>query len=1007
MKKILIAFLSLIIAGISFAQTDVVWESFEGEELHWALADWENVRKAKLSISEGQVTDGNQSLKIDIKEDIIGWKEKVAVYRTENLDLTNDLVVLDIFVTSSPAATVALGFDTGADGTYYESAQLDLKPGWNKDVTFDLGAMKFKSKASNWNYTVQLADRNDVRRVFVLIYKIRRAKAESIYIDNIRFKLKHKLVKGSPLVKIAEAQEISTTKILSVSENALDIPKYEKFELTVNLEALYQNPFDPAQIDLKAAFISPKNEKTEVPGFLYSAQVENGKYINPVWKIRFSPTQEGTWQYDISLKTPSTQDKTEAKNFNCSASTQKGFIRVSKKDPLFFEFNNGEFYYPLGHNVCWANLSGFEKYFSEMSKVGENWSRVWMSNWEVALEWTGKDYRGLGEYNLQKADKLDKILELAKANGLYIQLVLNHHGQLSTKVNPQWSENPYNVKNGGPCKKPIDFFTDETAKKNFKNRLRYIIARWGYSPNILAWELWNEITFIDDLDLNKDAAWHKEMAQFIKDTDVAKHLVTTSYAGTLYDYSLNKKVWDIPEIAFTQFHMYTPDIVEALNGAYELMSGFNKPYFVAESGRGTEDGVDKEDAEGNNIHAAIWSQFVVPSAGNAMPWWWDSYIHPKKLYYHWKALAQFSKGEDRRSKDYRFDTGKIMAEVDGYKTPIYAQGLMNSQEAFLWVYDFKWTKYEPNRPQAPLINEALVRLEGMDEGKYNVEFWDTYQGTIIESRQIESQNNGLEFKLPPFKKDIACKIKIVEARAEGKKQPRLVSTATSKLSHSHKAMVIKKSNRPIKIDADLADWSLSRFEDEQKAFLGRGYGFVNKGEITGNSDCSVKFYLLYDDANLYFAAVVRDDAVIGKQKGVDIWRDDAVEFWVDTTGDSSEFNNMPYNPHCYQINFAPTGKDSKPQVYAYRNYNASLVSDSAKVASKILTDSQNSGYIIEASIPISSLYGLKMEEGKALRVNFSICDRDSEGGVWKHMVWSGQREDDATQWAWLKVENKI
>ena len=78
-----------------------------------------------------------------------------------------------------------------------------------------------------------------------------------------------------------------------------------------------------------------------------------------------------------------------------------------------------------------------------------------MANWEVALEWTGKGYYDLGVYNLEKAGKLDKILDIAAENDIYIQLVINHHGQLSTKVNPQWKENPYNVENGGPCQKPL------------------------------------------------------------------------------------------------------------------------------------------------------------------------------------------------------------------------------------------------------------------------------------------------------------------------------------------------------------------------------------------------------------------------------------------------------------------------------------------------------------------------------------------------------------------------
>ncbi|MCZ0212168.1 hypothetical protein OZK63_43170, partial [Streptomyces sp. UMAF16] len=68
---------------------------------------------------------------------------------------------------------------------------------------------------------------------------------------------------------------------------------------------------------------------------------------------------------------------------------------------------------------------------------------------------------------------------------------LNHHGQVSTTVNPEWNNNPYNIANGGPCNNTWDFFSNSTAKNLFKNRMRYIIARYGYSNTIMSWELFN------------------------------------------------------------------------------------------------------------------------------------------------------------------------------------------------------------------------------------------------------------------------------------------------------------------------------------------------------------------------------------------------------------------------------------------------------------------------------------------------------------------------------------
>ncbi|MFM7813254.1 MAG: hypothetical protein ACKO66_01930, partial [Flavobacteriales bacterium] len=43
---------------------------------------------------------------------------------------------------------------------------------------------------------------------------------------------------------------------------------------------------------------------------------------------------------------------------------------------------------------------------------------------------------------------------------------------------------------------PVDFLTSPCAQKFYKNKLRYIIARWGYSPNIYVLELMSEMNNI-------------------------------------------------------------------------------------------------------------------------------------------------------------------------------------------------------------------------------------------------------------------------------------------------------------------------------------------------------------------------------------------------------------------------------------------------------------------------------------------------------------------------------
>ena len=47
---------------------------------------------------------------------------------------------------------------------------------------------------------------------------------------------------------------------------------YEKFELAVDLDATYSNPFDPEQIDVWAEFTSPSGQSWKIWGFYNPSQ---------------------------------------------------------------------------------------------------------------------------------------------------------------------------------------------------------------------------------------------------------------------------------------------------------------------------------------------------------------------------------------------------------------------------------------------------------------------------------------------------------------------------------------------------------------------------------------------------------------------------------------------------------------------------------------------------------------------------------------------------------------
>jgi len=465
----------------------------------------------------------------------------------------------------------------------------------------------------------------------------------------------------------AQAQELFESagrlKINSVKASASQVEIFDTLELTVDLSARYTNPFDSDQIELIGHFITPSEKEIAIPGFYYlgfSRSEEDGKEIltetgRPHWKVRFTPTETGTYTYQVSAKDATGTVASRTKRFEVSGSDRAGFIRVDKNSRMFMKFDNQEPYFAVGEAIAWASprkqTYEYEYYFDKLARNGCNYSRIWMVEWNLALEWkdydktSGKAY-GLAKYSPDNSWRLDYILGLAKKQGLYLVLTVDTYGSVMDKKGnwneERWSVNPYNKANGGPCETPKDFWTDQAAKELYKRRLRYILSRWGHSPNILAFELWNEV--------DAPQEWTEEMAGFIKEHDPYGHLVTTSLGygfqeKHLYDTS---RIWNLDSIDYVQTHLYgkggdLKDLAQAISDISRYMAQkYRKPHLIGEFGIDyyKDDAYYDKEGKGVQIHNALWASVMSKSFGTAMTHW-KEYIDRKDLYHQFKAVANF------------------------------------------------------------------------------------------------------------------------------------------------------------------------------------------------------------------------------------------------------------------------------------------------------------------------------------------------------------------------------
>ncbi|MCU0480619.1 MAG: DUF5060 domain-containing protein [Anaerolineae bacterium] len=565
------------------------------------------------------------------------------------------------------------------------------------------------------------------------------------------------------IVSIAHAQPTMT-----ITPQAESVGQYEKFELVITHDIAYDNPYDPDDIRLDAEFEAPNGAILRTAGFFYRdyLQAETNPDIliaqAESWRVRFAPTQIGTWRYRVIITTPNTTATSDWARFEVSPSDNKGFIRIDERNRRYFAFDNGDSYFPVGQNMGWAvenPIANYQTWLDEMNAVGANFIRVWMASWGFGIEWTDT---GLGNYDNRqdRAFQLDKVIELAEARDIYIMLALLNHGAFSETVNAEWDNNPYNRANGGMLDSPVEFGTHPDARRLWLQRLRYIVARWGYSTSIMSWEWWNEVNWTPLADETILSAWMADGNAYLAEYDPYDHLIT--HSGSQVNHA---SVWT--DLDFTQQHLY-----EMRNLPREFASEIpqwltqypDKPFLMGEFGSPAD-----VDTDGLLIHLGLWSAPMNGASGTGMTWWWDTYIHPNNLYYHFGGVASFFADEDMGAYSWQPTSATLSDDGDA---KVY--GLQTENRALLWVVSddyspsFMDRQYRTNlrnnieNPLAitfPVLSGLSITLPHLTDGEYVVEIWDTFTGEIIRSDTVRIGADGATIALPDFDRDLAVKVK--------------------------------------------------------------------------------------------------------------------------------------------------------------------------------------------------------------------------------------------------------
>jgi PKD repeat protein len=519
----------------------------------------------------------------------------------------------------------------------------------------------------------------------------------------------------------------------------------------------YSNPYDPAIVSIDASITLPDAEVISVPCFYYEKSVYQSivdKWSKDgsagYWLMRFSSSQVGVHKIKLKLVDSGGSFTSSEVAFTVNAGSKKGFIKTDVDNKQFYRHISGEKFFPFGINIGWNSTSNYSTTISNLSKANANFIRYWQVPFDrQGLEWKNGSgfYKGLGVYSQEAAAEQDSIISLCNVFDVYAQLTLFQHGMFSETVDSNWSDNPYNVANGGPLSKAEEYFYNTAVKERTKKLLRYIIARWGYSANVFAWELFNEVNFTG-AHPNQSAQWypavlqwHNEMGQYIKSIDPFGHIVATS--------SSENQIAEMDKLTGldnVQYHLYNSSLLPT-----QITK--DKSLKVSVARCGLINGEYGENVSTADVPLDVQRISIFTGVMTQVPhimWKWENYMQQQ-----WadvfKSPAAFLKDEDFSKEgtltDWSFSakTGTLSLSTVGFQSA--------KHNAYAIVFDPSLRTDLPG---------TVCDVSSLVPGTYSIAYFNIETGaTTTEEKIIESGSTQLT--LPNFSKALAIKFKLISA----------------------------------------------------------------------------------------------------------------------------------------------------------------------------------------------------------------------------------------------------
>jgi len=181
---------------------------------------------------------------------------------------------------------------------------------------------------------------------------------------------------------------------------------------------------------------------------------------------------------------------------------------------------------------------------------------------------------------------------------------------------------------------------------------------------------------------------------------------------------------------------------------------------------------------------------------------------------------------------------------------------------------------------------------------------------------------------------------------------------------------------PDAIDGDLGDWNLAAMTPAVLDSPDQIY----TGTWGGPEDVSAEFYLLWDDVNVYIAAIVHDDALSMNKTDGNIWNADCIEVFFSTT------NAVAGDAEHYQYGF-----NANEQTWLWDDMEGA--GQSAVPYLVAAASETDDGYICEVAIPYAEITPLDWSVGSEIGFHCVVDDTEAADREIQ-MTWTGLEAHD-------------